>query len=1206
MKKRITAAVLAVVCSISLLAPASASFVEVYGQTKMNLWDLYLTENNAARPDAISTATVDAVSQATYNPYDNPPVSFEAGMDMNLLADSVILKQYGVENASVERILDTWSSGYKTRILGSTASDIIYPIEKSVVKYTSNSGRSYYFEYSAVQSAMAEDPDFSWEAFAARAEQDGAALAPYKVKYLLQRGEFGRRVLVDASAVKTPPTLTLDEIFGSSAENAGKFIKLNFGENRDWADKVYAVKVNQSGLIAGDLTIKSSYSDHNGDTNFVSGQSARPAGRAELLIRINQKFHLGNNKITFMAYGYQDAAFELTLDQDRSYYPWLVDIQAVSKTREGDADGDVLTPYDPESGALPEGNLVPRGNVITVQATGSVFSGKYDGILIDGKALPEEDSRGGAHLAYYSYGSTNGSVLHVYTNSLTPGLHELSLKKQGYNDANFFFTITGGELIAPPAFTVEGEQITVDGETYSGDVRTGAELGLKAGGDVTAWYGAVLKVLYTNLDTGVTNDMTDSLRLDAEAARISLNASSMQYWNAAGNFRLTVQARGYGDLVVDLKKVNGTLPSITASYNEADGSVRLETRDSGYFAADKIQKIKINGQEYAPALFEMGGSYSSGYYLIIPSEYFSANETAQITVVSQKYSEYRKKIDIPAGHTQRQEAPAAVLTASRLVPGGTWAISFPENESWRQNVSVSLKNSSGTTSSHFTITDRNQTGSISGTVYGYASTGSYTLILAAPGYRPVYLPVELVKAVPGEVAAEYQNDGSVAVSVSGSSVSSYLSALSVLVDGVAADSAKITKSGSGLVIAASCFPISRSYRVTLRAAGYADTELTVDTSASVAPTLALSGQIQEKTAFSVSYGENETWAGKITGARVLSSGGAKVAEFTKAELIAGGGAVSIPAASAVTVASGEYILKISAEGYRNAVVSFRALKAAPAEMTASLWVVNGKPAIRIIGQDYSYQNALSTVTLGEETLAKGSGFTTASSPDYVISIAREVFAQESITAVLSASGYMDSAVTVPAAAKAVPVTTLPEEILAKGALTMASGDSDWAGAVTKIELTKNYSGMGTVTAFTLDGSTVTVSADTMAAQLISAGTDKTIRVYADGYPSVEWNGLAFYEKSASAFDRRTNWTGDGDLTINLKEIGTSSSYYNANNVYVNETKLAYSQYSFSYGPDYLLTIKKSSFAGQGGQEVTVHITTSYNYPALTFTLTVPA
>jgi hypothetical protein len=1205
LKKRITAAVLAAVCSISLLAPASASFVEVYGQTKMNLWDLYLTENNAARPDAISTATVDAVSQATYNPYDNPPVSFEAGMDMNLLADSVILKQYGVENASVERILDTWSSGYKTRILGSTASDIIYPIEKSVVKYTSNSGRSYYFEYSAVQSAMAENPDFSWEAFAARAEQDGAALAPYKVKYLLQRGEFGRRVLVDASAVKTPPTLTLDETFGSSAENAGKFIKLNFGENRDWADKVYAVKVNQSGLIAGDLTIKGSYSDHNGDTNFVSGQSARPAGRTELFIRINQKFHLGNNKITFMAYGYQDAEFELTLDQDRSYYPWLVDIQAVSKTLESDAGGDALTPYDPESGALPEGNLVSRGNVITVQATGSVFSGKYDGILIDGKALPEEDSRGGAHLAYYSYGGTNGSVLHVYTNSLTPGLHELSLKKQGYNDANFFFTVTGGELATPPAFTVEGEQITVDGETYSGDVRTGVELGLKADGDITAWYGAVLKVLYTNLDTGVTNDMTDSLRLDADAARISLNASSMQYWNAAGNFRLTIQARGYGDLVIPLKKVSSTLPIITVSYDATDGSVRLETSDSSYFVADKIQKIKINGEEYAPALFEMGGSYSSGYFLIIPSEYFSANETAQITVVSQKYSEYRKKIDIPAGHTQRQEAPAAVLATGRPVPGGAWAISFPENESWRQSVSASLKNSSGTVNNHFTITDRDQAGGISGTVYTYAATGSYTLILAAPGYRPVYLPVELVKAVPGEVAAEYQNDGSVAVSINGSYISSYISVLSVLVDGVAADSAKVTKSGNGLVIAASCFPAPRRYQVTLRAAGYADAELTVDTSASVAPTLVLSGQVQEKTAFFVSYGDNEAWAGKITGARVLGSSGAKVAEFTKEGLTADGGTLSIPSSPAVTAGSGEYTLKISAEGYRDAAVSFRALKAAPTGMTASLWVVNGEPAVRITGLDYSYQNALSAVALGGETVTKGSGLAVSGGSEYAATITRGTLPSEDVTAVLSASGYMDSMVTVPAATKAVPAITLPEEILVKGALALTSGDGDWAGAVTKIELTKNYTGMGAVTAFSLDGGNVTVSADIMAAQSISAGTDKTIRVYADGYPSVEWNGLTFYEKPASAFDRTTNWTSDGDLTISLKENGTASSYYSANGAYVNDTKLSYSQYNFSYGPDYLLTIKKAAFAGHGGQEVTVRITTSYNYPALTFTLTVP-
>lgn len=85
--------------------------------------------------------------------------------------------------------------------------------------------------------------------------------------------------------------------------------------------------------------------------------------------------------------------------------------------------------------------------------------------------------------------------------------------------------------------------------------------------------------------------------------------------------------------------------------------------------------------------------------------------------------------------------------------------------------------------------------------------------------------MELVKAVPGEVAAEYQNDGNVAVSINGSYISSYISVLSVLVDGVEAGSAKVTKSENGLVIATSCFPAPRRYQVTLRAAGYADAEL---------------------------------------------------------------------------------------------------------------------------------------------------------------------------------------------------------------------------------------------------------------------------------------------------------------------------------------------------------------------------------------------
>ncbi|MGE4549102.1 MAG: hemoblobin-interacting domain-containing protein [Intestinibacillus sp.] len=1197
MNKRIISAVIAACCALSSYGSAAAASVEVYGQTKMNLWDFYLTENNAERPDMISTATVDVVSQATYNPYDNLPVKVETGMDMNLLADSTIIKAYGIQNDSVERILQTWNDGYRTVLLGSVREDVQYPVERSIVKYTSNDGTSYYFPYSLVQTAIADVSGFDWETFAKEAAEAGAVIPPYQVKYLLEKGEFGKRALINASGAETPPTLTLDEEYGNLEENAGKFIKLNFGNNQEWADKVYAIKVNETGLIAGNMNIKTSYTDHSGDTNFLPGQSRDPKNNAELLIRINQKFRLGENKLVFMADGYKDAEFTLHLDKEQSAYPWMVTLRVLNKDKEADATGAELSDF----------GEVKRGNVLAVEATGSVFSGKYDSILIDGKELPAEDITKGTHLPYYSYANTNGTKLHVYTSGLPAGIHELHLKKQGYNDVIRFFTVTEEGHQPVPAFTVQGETLTVNGETYTGGSVAGQDIVMKSAAGIADWYHSVLHVFYRETASGKIYDVTDQLELDSQDdTKVTLESTSLSYWTARGEHSILVQAKGYDDVALTVKRVKA-MPEITASYRQTDGSVTIWTKDSSYLTASNLLGVVVGGTAHAVSNFEITGSYSSGYTLAIPSEYFEKNTAAEIKLTSGNYSDYIAKIQIPETHVKRIPAPAVTLSTQKAALDSKLTLTFEDDPTWRQNATVVLKDSSGTNTTNFKSLDSSQPGILSGTIYSYASKGSYTLVVSSPGYQDVRLPVEIVNAVPGTVQAAVKEDDSVTISLEGSSysVSTYISAVSVLVNGTAVASEYVTKTSPSLTLSKACFPQAGVYQVKLTASGYADYTLQVDTSAVKAPTLTVNGQTGEGQPLVLSFDENPGWAQNITGVAVIKSSGSTA--IAKDSLLIGNGMVTVPAQSLTGLTAGDYtyVLKISAQGYRDAEVSFKIYKAVPSGISASVVSSGGADTVRIALVNYTYANAVQQIKIGGTTLQRNVGFTVDSS-NYVASVPATYLTTGDNAVTLAATGYLDCNMTVANSFLASPAVTLPNILVRDEEIAIASDDSDWLNAVTKIEISKS-SGMAELTAFHIDGARLVISETDIKAQSLSAGTGKTIRIYADGYRTMEFTGLTVYGKAADAFDRTVAWD-NGKLTIDLTETGTSYGYYSVGSVYVNETKLAsYTHYSTAYSKPYKLTINKEVFDGYLGQTVTIRIvpSTSYNYPELVFSVAVP-
>ncbi|MBN7772273.1 hemoblobin-interacting domain-containing protein [Clostridium aminobutyricum] len=1179
MKKVIAIALVAAVFITINISPAFAASMEIYGETKMNLWDLYITENNAERPDAISTATVDAVTQATYNPYDNKPVAIETGVDLGLIADSLILEKYEIKNEMVDRILNIWRDGYSIRVLG-TSSTETNPLTKNVVKYTADDGTVYYLSYQAVKNALSDMQDFSWEHFVRQAVQGDSVNPPYRVKYLLNNGDFGKRVLISQQSVLAPPSLTLDSDFSDKAENLGKFIQLNFGNDADWANAVYAIKVNETGLLQGNMKL-GSYSDHNGDTSFITGQDA--ADKSKIIIRLSQKFKLGENKLTFMARGYEDAEFTLNLNESQSTYPWIVSFQGVNE--------------DNKDAPLTRDSIVKRGDVIRVDATDtkSYFSGKFDGIFIDGKPLQKEDTLKNSHTLYYEY--TNlGKKLKVYTDTLTAGLHELHLIKHGYNDEIYFFTVSGEEELAAPDFTVQGEEVKVGGNTTIGGSVKGTPVVLKSDADsLQQWSDSIRKIFFINDSTGEVNQITGSTSavLDVAAKTVSINGGSMNYWNTSGSHTLVIRSHGYTEARIPVKRVSAMPSGSSIDYRAADGAVVVSSNYS-FMSADNLQNILINGTSYPASNFDTTISYSAPSTLIIPSEYFEAGTTATVKVITKNYSDLTNTITVPEEHIKRKPAPSTSLEQSNITKNGNIVLNFTDDAEWRAAIqTVVLRSASNLDTNYKSKTIATEAGKLTvGPVT--LSAGSYTLIVTANGYQPLKIPVQVVDPVPGAVTSELQPNGSVTVKVEGS-VSSYISGLSVSVDGQAVSSGKITKNSPTFTLSGDCFPVRKTYQVLMRSSGYADYSFQINTDVSEPPALAVLSQMDTATkTITVTFDPNEAWRAAITGAELIRSSGT-AATVTIADKSQNG---SLTLSVTGSLYSDDYTLKISADGYRKAMLPIKILSPVPTDVSYDLLTVDGVPETDILLKNYSYAGALKKIKVGNTILTRGEGFTVDTSQ--YIAVIPGIIDESEVQITLFADNYADKTITI-VNRMSPPAVTLPVQMAKDAELTFSSNDSGWASAVSGVTIDSK--------AFTKDklavtGGDVSIPADKMKNAYVSAGTGKTIKVTAAGYRTLVLKNITIYEKLASAFQQTITWNDGGSLSIDLND--TSSSYYSVSKVYVNGTETTMITKP-SYSNGYKLLLSAGNFTGLSGTTVQIKITgsSSSNLPELLIDVVIP-
>ena len=1166
MKKHLTLLITTVFCMASTVN-AFAAKIEVFGTTKMNLWDVYLTENAKEKPDAISTATIDAVTQATYSIYDNKPVEIDTAVDLGLIADAKILKQNGIDNDMVNRIISTWEEGYRIPLLGQGKNSYeTNPLTREVVRYTDANGQAYTFTYGDLASSNLTAENFTWESFAKEASADSSALTPYRAKYLLNSGNFGKRALVDETSAAAPPTLTLDEMYSSQANIKGKFIKLDFENNADWANAVYAIKVNETGLIYGDLDLAFDYNDAGGDTTFLNG--SKTADKSQILIRINQKFRLGENKLTFMAKGYQDAEYTHVLSESLSEYPWLLQFSAVNETKQDE-------PL--------ENSTIMQGDVIRINATGGSYFNKFDRIYIDGKLLPAESSSDSSYLSYYKYGDS-GKTLWIYTGHLTPGLHEIRLAKQRYNDLEYFFTVSTEGMKELPSLTLldqNGEPAT---QNFS---LKGSAIVLKADNldELKNWHAKIRDILYSGPNNEV-NTITDAI-LDENNQTVTLNASSMQYWNKTGGHSLLIRSSGYPEFKLAVKRGNA-LPAGTAiTYRAEDGYVVISS-DYSYITLENIKAIAIDGVEYSPSLFELKTSYGSPSTVAIPSEYFEANTQATLKVLSNNYMDFSDTVFIPAEHSKRKDSPQLQAVEGKVAVNGTIVAAFEpyvEEQDWKDKISkVTMKKTTNTSGSGTSISlsklIKTEDGKLSINLSSsYLQAGSYIVSIDANGYKTAIFPVDLGDAVPGAVTYELNADGSVTIFVGGSS-STYVNNVSVKVDALEVESSAINKGSNSFTISKNSFLEKKVHQVLLTSTGYLDKVIEVQTNVLDAPELALQGVIDTSARkMTVTFADDALWREAIIGVEFVRNNGGSITAEVESRDTQGELSVNL----GTMYSSDKYTLKISAAGYRKAFLEVAVLNNVPSGISYELLLKGAEQETKISLENSSYAYALTAIEIGGNTLLKNQDFTITSN---VITIKGEL-AEENLEVKLIAANYPDKIIQIRDLSVPSETVSLPEVISTQGEFVLTSGDNSWLNAISSIAIgSKNLPS----TKLQKESGKVTIAASEMK---YLYGTGQTMKIVADGYRSVVFSNVTVYDKLATAYSRETTWTEKG-LEINLKET-TGSSYYSYKKVFVNDDEIATSKIiAPSYSNNYTLIIKPEVFLGLEGERVSIRIT---NYSA---------
>ncbi|RXM58337.1 DUF1533 domain-containing protein [Clostridium tetani] len=216
-----------------------------------NLLETTKHKKNSKKVDAVSGATKhkdkDKGSKPDVISGASNFISADVVYDFDMLSNAVILKNLGVEDKNIDKIINNWNTTTRT----------------AITKHGIGLGEGLGIDYDAYINKATEEymngRDLSFEDFAKNNKNKTRHL-PYKAKYILEDGKYGRQTTVSEINALNAPNINANN------ENniLGQDLVLNFENNEKWANAITDIQIgdqnsnfNIKTIMKNDLEIKS-------------------------------------------------------------------------------------------------------------------------------------------------------------------------------------------------------------------------------------------------------------------------------------------------------------------------------------------------------------------------------------------------------------------------------------------------------------------------------------------------------------------------------------------------------------------------------------------------------------------------------------------------------------------------------------------------------------------------------------------------------------------------------------------------------------------------------------------------------------------------------------------------------------------------------------------------------------------------------------
>ncbi len=734
-------------------------------------------------------------------------------------------------------------------------------------------------------------------------------------------------------------------------------------------------------------------------------------------------------------------------------------------------------------------------------------------------------------------------------------------------------------------------EITID------PVLKGGQVVAKLSEENETWYRYLTDIAIPYSESQTYHYLVGS-NLSQDGKTLTLAPQNFGATNYSGSYQATFASFGFAPSEVSFMVVDKAA-KITATWNDAEQRLELKSDFSFYFT-ENFESITINER----ICTEADGIEPSGYnHLYIPYQYLRPGDNV-MEIHCKNYQDQAITVTAPEGFVTPKEAPE-IQIGDAFAGDKKFTFTFEsvtagsEREAWLDALTaacISLPYSGYSAYPVSGVSVDKNTNTVTVTISGSGTLSDYNTIdmtITVPGYEKVKAAFKPLKKLPSQTkswtaAHSYQ----VTTTDYAYTISAVLLDGETLVEG--RDYAKLSSSPYGVEIYAQNFEPEASYALVLKAAGYPDANITLETPADFvkpAPAPALTAsEILVGSEARVQH-DDESWAGAITKVTIQRSGYSAVTVVTG--LTKDQGTVTIP--KSYVGSNGNYTLCFYAAGYINATVSLSVVK------EAALTVVQNAEELRMeFGAksggytDYDLLDG-ATIRLNGKVLELGKDYTL-NGLKSVLYMPYTQFQEAENTLVIAKTGYRTITQTIvkmviPAEAPALELAT--PALHGEKTLTLHTEDSHWLALVQQegISVTYGYSSKATVSSVEVDETLKTVKISLSAA--LSRTYDYTVSLAVEGYR----NAKLTVKPNTAAGNLTYSWGQDGALTIKADSTSNYILTKSALSVFVDDVKVESGLYTAGYGSDYLdyVTLDSSLFQGDGPFQVEIRSNYSHNY-----------